>query len=203
MNIEGLRLAVNEPNVRAFLKAIRLGEGTSDELGYYRLVGGGDPYLVTPEYAHYLSTKPRTAGAPITPLAVLADELVKAGVRSIPGGLQTDESRYPPQRFVPTWKPSYVTEAEAGSLGALTVNQGLSGWGPNQKVSADPPIDAANALGRLLTDRGVTLPAPTAGSNAPGDGVVVATIRSAPLGEIAAEIDLYTNDRITVLETPR
>jgi len=27
--------------VRAFLKAIRLGEGTSDELGYYRIVGGG------------------------------------------------------------------------------------------------------------------------------------------------------------------
>jgi muramidase (phage lysozyme) len=43
MNIEGLRLALNESNVRAFLKAIRLGEGTADEpLGYYRLVGGGE-----------------------------------------------------------------------------------------------------------------------------------------------------------------
>lgn len=42
MNIEGLRLALDSQNVRAFLKAIRLGEGTSDELGYYRLVGGGE-----------------------------------------------------------------------------------------------------------------------------------------------------------------
>ena len=150
------------------------------------LVGGGDPYLVTPDYAAYLSTKPRTADTPITPLAALADELVNAGVRSIPGGLQTDESRYPPQRSVPTWKPSYITEAEVGSLGALTVNEGLAGWGPKQKVAPDPAISTANALGRLLTDRGVSLPGPTAGSEAPGDAVVIATVRSAPLGQIVA-----------------
>jgi muramidase (phage lysozyme) len=42
MNIEGLRLALKESNVIAFLRAIRLGEGTADELGYYRLVGGGE-----------------------------------------------------------------------------------------------------------------------------------------------------------------
>jgi D-alanyl-D-alanine carboxypeptidase/D-alanyl-D-alanine-endopeptidase (penicillin-binding protein 4) len=150
------------------------------------LVGGGDPYLVTPDYAAYLSTKPRKADAPITPLAALADELVNVGVRSIPAGLRIDESRYPPQRSVPTWKPSYITEAEVGSLGALTVNQGLAGWGPNQKVAADPAMSTADALGRLLTDRGVSLPGPTAGSSAPGDAVVIATVRSAPLGQIVA-----------------
>ena len=36
-----LEVALEHPNVRAFLKAIRLGEGTSDEAGYYRIVGGG------------------------------------------------------------------------------------------------------------------------------------------------------------------
>jgi D-alanyl-D-alanine carboxypeptidase/D-alanyl-D-alanine-endopeptidase (penicillin-binding protein 4) len=150
------------------------------------LVGGGDPYLATPDYAAYLITKPRTVDTPLTPLAALADELVGLGVRSIPAGLQTDESRYPPQRSVPTWKPSYVTEAEVGSLGALTVNEGLAAWGPNQKVAPDPAISTANALGRLLTDRGVSLPGPTAGSGAPSDAVVIATVRSAPLGQIAA-----------------
>lgn len=35
-----LQQALNHPNVRAFLKAIRLGEGTSDDAGYYRIVGG-------------------------------------------------------------------------------------------------------------------------------------------------------------------
>lgn len=31
---------LNNPNIRAFLRAIRLGEGTSDEAGYRRIVGG-------------------------------------------------------------------------------------------------------------------------------------------------------------------
>lgn len=36
-----LRGALDHVNVRAFLKAIRLGEGTSDDDGYFRIVGGG------------------------------------------------------------------------------------------------------------------------------------------------------------------
>lgn len=35
-----LQDALELPNVRAFLKAIRLGEGTTDPMGYYRIVGG-------------------------------------------------------------------------------------------------------------------------------------------------------------------
>ena len=35
-----LQAALLHPNVAAFLKAIRLGEGTSDEWGYHRIVGG-------------------------------------------------------------------------------------------------------------------------------------------------------------------
>lgn len=42
MTREGLQRELQNTNVRAFLKAIRLGEGTSDDLGYYRLVGGGE-----------------------------------------------------------------------------------------------------------------------------------------------------------------
>ena len=150
------------------------------------LVGGGDPFLATPDYAAYLASKPRTVSSPVTPLTALADELVAMGVRAIPGGLQTDESRYQPQRSVPSWKPSYVTEAEVGSLGALTVNEGLASWGPNQRVAGDPAVSAATALGRLLNDRGVSLPGPTAGGAAPAGAVVIATVRSAPLAEIVA-----------------
>ena len=150
------------------------------------LVGGGDPFLATPEYAGYLATRPRTVDSPVTPLVALADELVAMGVKAIPGGFRTDESRYEPQRSVPTWKPSYVTEAEVGSLGALTVNEGLASWGPNQRVTPDPALSTASALGRLLSDRGVQLPGPTAGGRAPSDAVVVATVRSAPLADIVA-----------------
>ena len=40
MNRSDLQAALQHPNVIAFLKAIRLGEGTTDEAGYYRIVGG-------------------------------------------------------------------------------------------------------------------------------------------------------------------
>lgn len=39
---EKLHDALENQNVRAFLRAIRLGEGTSDARGYRRLVGGGE-----------------------------------------------------------------------------------------------------------------------------------------------------------------
>lgn len=41
MNRADLQAALQQTNVRAFLRAIRLGEGTSDEGGYTRIVGGG------------------------------------------------------------------------------------------------------------------------------------------------------------------
>ena len=41
MNRGDLQDALKLLNVQAFLNAVRLGEGTSDELGYYRIVGGG------------------------------------------------------------------------------------------------------------------------------------------------------------------
>lgn len=40
MKRSDLQSALENPNVRAFLHAIRLGEGTSDEQGYMRIVGG-------------------------------------------------------------------------------------------------------------------------------------------------------------------
>jgi muramidase (phage lysozyme) len=41
MTRSDLQESLEHANVRAFLRAIRLGEGTSDEAGYMRIVGGG------------------------------------------------------------------------------------------------------------------------------------------------------------------
>ena len=41
MNRADLQDALKNQNVQAFLRALRLGEGTSDEAGYNRIVGGG------------------------------------------------------------------------------------------------------------------------------------------------------------------
>jgi D-alanyl-D-alanine carboxypeptidase/D-alanyl-D-alanine-endopeptidase (penicillin-binding protein 4) len=161
------------------------------------LVGGGDPYLATPDYMAYAASKPRLVTLPLTPLTALADDLVAAGVRDIPAGLYADESRHDTQRSVPTWKPSYVREAEVGALGALTVNEGFSSWGPSQAVASDPAASATNALTGLLQERGVTSappgPAPDGGRTAPADGVVIASVRSAPLATMVGAM-LRTSD---------
>jgi len=44
MTLEQLATAANHTNVRAFLRAIRLGEGTLDEAGYRRIVGDIPPH---------------------------------------------------------------------------------------------------------------------------------------------------------------
>lgn len=153
------------------------------------LVGGGDPFLATPDYIAYTQSKPRLATLPLTPLAALADRLAAAGVRDIPAGLQADESRYDTARSVPTWKPSYVREAEVGSIGALTVNEGLASWGRDQVVSPDPAAATTAALTQMLSERGVAAaPPPAAGEvrTAPPGAVVVASVRSAPLSDIVA-----------------
>ena len=163
------------------------GDGRLDDAW---LVGGGDPDLATADYMAYAASKPRLVTLPLTPISALADALVAAGVRDIPGGLHPDESRYDTQRSVPTWKPSYVQEAEVGSIGALTVNEGFDSWGANQVVAADPAANTTRALTTLLHERGVAAaaagPAPDGRQVAPKKGVVVASVRSAPLASIVA-----------------
>ncbi|MGH8994363.1 MAG: D-alanyl-D-alanine carboxypeptidase [Acidimicrobiia bacterium] len=153
------------------------------------LVGAGDPYLDTPDYIAYAASKPRLVTRPLPPLTTLAAALVAAGVRDIPGGLYPDESRYDTARSVPTWKPSYVREAEVGSIGALTVNEGFDSYGSSQVVAADPAANTTRALTAMLHERGVAAaepgPAPDGSRTAPA-GVVVASVRSAPLGAIVS-----------------
>ena len=59
-------------------------------------------------------------------LAALADSIVAAGVKRIPGGIVADDSRYETLRYLPSWKDTYRTDGEVGPLGALTVDGGFS-----------------------------------------------------------------------------
>jgi D-alanyl-D-alanine carboxypeptidase/D-alanyl-D-alanine-endopeptidase (penicillin-binding protein 4) len=149
------------------------------------LVGGGDPFLATADYAGYLARRPRTRDDPLTPLAALADELAARGVQSIPGGIHGDDSRYDRTRYVPSWNPSYVTEVEVGPIAALAVNQGLSAWESKRVAETDPPSATATALARLLQERNVAAD-PAAAQAAPGGAVVLAKIDSAPLSDVVA-----------------
>jgi D-alanyl-D-alanine carboxypeptidase/D-alanyl-D-alanine-endopeptidase (penicillin-binding protein 4) len=167
--------------------------GTVDRLW---LVGGGDPVLATADYNSFLQSQGRTHGDVVTPLESLADAIVAKGVKSIPGGVIGDDSRYDQQRYLPSWKDTYRTDGEIGPMSALTVNQGYGTWSPSRKVPVDDPTEnAAARLTALLKARGVSVGAPGTGK-APGDATDVASVESPPLHEIVASM-LTASDNLT------
>jgi serine-type D-Ala-D-Ala carboxypeptidase/endopeptidase (penicillin-binding protein 4) len=150
------------------------------------LVGAGDPGLATPEYQALIASDPETRDEVTTPLVTLADAIVATGVRSIPGGVQGDDSRYDTLRYLPTWKDTYRTDGQVGPIGALTVNHGFSAFRPEPVPVDDPALFAAGELTRLLQDRGVTVGGPPGHSHAPNDAVSVASVQSPPLHDVVA-----------------
>jgi serine-type D-Ala-D-Ala carboxypeptidase/endopeptidase (penicillin-binding protein 4) len=151
------------------------------------LVGGGDPVLSSPEYAAFLAASPLTGGQTVTtPMGDLADQLRVAGVKAVPGGLHGDDGRYDRLRFLPSWKPSYATEADVAPLGALEVDDGLDRWRP-PTLTSDPATHAAGVLARLLAARGIAA-AQAVDATAPATAVVLAHVQSPPLGDIVTSM---------------
>jgi serine-type D-Ala-D-Ala carboxypeptidase/endopeptidase (penicillin-binding protein 4) len=159
------------------------------------MVGSGDPVLATNEYRDFLRTEGETRDDVTTSLESLADSIVAAGVKRVPGGIVADDSRYDDQRYIPGWKDSYRTDGEVGPLGALTVNDGFRSWTPRKVVVSDPAIYAASELTRLLAARGVQVGAPTRGV-APPDAVGVAKVSSEPL-RLVLESMLRSSDNLS------
>src|SRR5262249_61668371 len=85
-----------------------------------------------------------------TSLATLADAIVAAGVRNIPGGVQGDDSRYEALRYLPSWGPTYRTEPEIGPCGALTLKHGIGTVQPRLTPVDDPAVYAVTQLSDLL-----------------------------------------------------
>ena len=173
------------PDFRFETRVVAAGPPKDGAIDALWLVGSGDPLLATPEFAAHLESEARSRHRPSTPLVALADALAAAGVRSVPGGVHGDDSRYDSLRWLPGWKPIYRDEADVGLLSALTVNDGLDAWDPTDVLSPSPATRAAAELARLLSLRGAA-----AGSSrdeaAPAGGVVLARVTSAPLSQIVA-----------------
>ncbi|MEZ5169639.1 MAG: D-alanyl-D-alanine carboxypeptidase/D-alanyl-D-alanine-endopeptidase [Acidimicrobiia bacterium] len=149
------------------------------------LVGGGDPVLATAEYRAHLAEDPSKIFDPTTSLEELADGVVAAGVRSI-GTLHGDDTRQDTARTVEGWDPSYPDQGVIGPLSALTVNDGYVEWGTPNVGAPDPAAYAADELARLLEDRGVTVEDTTGTDAAPDDAEPLASVDSAPLGDLVA-----------------
>ncbi|MGH9134148.1 MAG: D-alanyl-D-alanine carboxypeptidase/D-alanyl-D-alanine endopeptidase [Ilumatobacteraceae bacterium] len=156
------------------------------------LVGGGDPLLVTTDYADPLPYPAFNT----TPLDAVADALQAAGVTQIVGDVVGDGSRYDDEFLVPSWGPDHLLGTEGGPYDALTVNDGRTfadstiGFNPNQS--------AARQFIRLLQARNIAVTGRSRNGTAPADGSigVLGAVDSAPLADVVDEL-LHTSDNNT------
>lgn len=181
-------LAVLGPDHRFVTRAVAAAAPDDGVVETLHLVGGGDPLLATPEYEAYLAGEPRWRDDPTTSLAELADEIVAAGVRSVPGGVVGDDSRHEGLRYLPGWDPSYLDQGVISPLSALTVDDGLVAWEDGNVPADEPAAHAAGELARLLEERGVAVGDSSAGA-APTGVVDVAAVDSPPLAEVVAAFE--------------
>ena len=186
-------LSTMGPDFKYETKAVAASEPGNGTVERLWLVGAGDPLLSTPDYPGLVESNPRRdreeqATGPsksTTSLAALADAIVAAGVRNIPGGVQGDDSRYEALRYLPSWSPTYRTDPEVGPVGALTVNHGIATVQPRLTPADDPAVYAATQLSDLLRARGVSVGAPGR-STAPDGAKTIGTVQSAPLHDVVA-----------------
>lgn len=156
------------------------------------LVGAGDPLLSTAAYAASFRNQPQV----FTSLDALADAVVAAGVKQVPAGVVGDESRYDTERYVPSWKPVYLTDNDVGPVSALTVNDGFTQFKPQpRKHAAQPALHGAATLTQLLRDRGVGVGDPAEGV-APAGAVAIADVKSPPLPDVVGQL-LRESDNMT------
>ncbi|MGZ6965745.1 MAG: D-alanyl-D-alanine carboxypeptidase/D-alanyl-D-alanine endopeptidase [Acidimicrobiia bacterium] len=188
-------LDVLGPDFRYETKAVASAAPRNGSIPRLWLVGSGDPGVTTPEGAARLAAQPLTKGDQTTDLAVLADAVVKAGVRAIPGGVEGDDSHYDATRYLAVWPDRYRTEREIGPLGALTVNDGFQGPDGSGAPAPEPAVNAATQLARLLTARGVTV-GPASRGVAPRDPATIASVKSPPLSDVLAGF-LASSDNLT------
>lgn len=145
------------------------------------IVGGGDPLLTAGEY-------PNSEAHPTlspTRIESLVDDLVAAGVTRISGSVVGDESRYDKERFTPSLGLG-VRGTEIGPLGALLLNDGVIATSPIKPNN--PALSAAIEFTRLLAERGIIVVKSPKIGTASLDLPVIASVSSAPLVDVVAEM---------------
>ncbi len=161
--------------------------------GPLHLVGGGDPLLAVQSYP----ASQRYAPEPRTPVEALIERAVSAGVATVSAGLVVHENRYDDERFVPSWGDG-IRGTEAGPVGALLINDGFVSGNPVKP--SNPAVAAGVEVANLLRSAGVAVSGPVlTAAEATGSAMpetVVATVTSAPLREVVAEM-LVTSDNTT------
>jgi serine-type D-Ala-D-Ala carboxypeptidase/endopeptidase (penicillin-binding protein 4) len=158
--------------------------------GNLYLVGGGDPLLTSSTYP--VRNDPNPVTTP-TSLDALADAIAGAGITQIQGRVVGDASRYDDEWFAPSWVND-VRGIEAGPYDALMVNDSRVSGDPQR--ATNPALGAATELTQLLAARHVSVGAAPAAGTAPAGSRVLASVHSAPMTDVVAEM-LSTSDNNT------
>lgn len=159
------------------------------------LVGGGDPVMMTAEWARAF----RPAHTVFTDPSLLADAVVDAGVVSVLGSVIGVEDRYDQVRSVPASPAGDGDEfsEQLGPLGALRFNAAtLAASNPTPIDRSNPAGVAAATFDDLLEARGVTIAGLSRSADLEGERpelVEIASLSSAPLSQIVNQM-LEEND---------
>ena len=147
------------------------------------LVGGGDPLLSSDWYP--ASNLELNAVTSPTSFDTLADRVVAAGVTAVRGSIVGDGTRYDDEYFAPGWGDG-VAGLEAGPYDALMANDSRVLGDPLR--SGEPNEAAAREFALLLEARGVSVGESARNGDAPDDAIELASIDSAPMSDVIAEM---------------
>ncbi|HYZ27934.1 MAG TPA: D-alanyl-D-alanine carboxypeptidase/D-alanyl-D-alanine-endopeptidase [Thermoleophilaceae bacterium] len=136
------------------------------------LRGGGDPAFGTLAYVrkHY--------GPAAGSVEYLVDQLSELGLTAVRGGVHGDESSFDLIRGV--HDSGYYTSPWVGPLSALTINHGYDG----NRFQSSPATYAAGLFRRTLKADGISPGHAAAGSKAPADAQVIASVESPPMSTL-------------------
>jgi len=138
------------------------------------LIGGGDPSLST-----FGFSRDNYDGAG-TNLAMLVRPLRELGITEVSGRVRVDDELFDNLRWAPGWKPAFRFE-ETGALGALTVNQSLTGRWVGSRSARSPDVHAGLTFRELLRRQGIVVRSGVAGGAVPTSATVVGQVESRPL----------------------
>ncbi len=174
------------------------------------LLGGGDPLLLTREFAARLGEAENRLH---TPIEDLAQSLVDAGLVLVTGAVVGDATRYDDLLYAGSWPKTLVESENIGTLQALQFDDGWVQFPPSAAASAsgeaggnapeeipedgagylaaeDPPFYAAALFDDMLEARNVVIRRSPRSEAVPADEetFVLGAIESAPLSSYYRQI---------------